>query len=56
MAHDKTEGCSVTKQDLEKKLTALILEGLESGEPIPADAAYWDNLRKELNAEDEEKA
>ncbi len=32
----------------EQRLTALILEGLESGPPIPADENYWSNKRAAL--------
>ena len=30
----------------EQRLAALMLEGLESGPAIPADAAYWDRKRE----------
>ena len=32
----------------EQRLTALILEGLESGPPIPADETYWSGKRATL--------
>lgn len=32
----------------EQRLTALILEGLESGLPIPGDETYWSNKRATL--------
>lgn len=32
----------------EQRLAALILEGLESGPPIPADESYWSNKRAAL--------
>ena len=34
----------------EQKFEALLLEGLNSGEAIPADAAYWKKKRRNLVA------
>ena len=39
------------KKKLEQRLSTLILEGLESGEPLAADAAYWNAKRQDLAAE-----
>lgn len=39
------------KKKLEQRLSTLILEGLESGEPLPTDAAYWNAKRQGLTAE-----
>lgn len=39
------------KKKLEQRLSTLILEGLESGEPLPTDAAYWNAKRQSLTAE-----
>lgn len=39
------------KRKLEQRLKSLLLEGLESGEPIIADAAFWDARKRELLAE-----
>ena len=39
------------KKKLEQRLSTLILEGLESGEPLTADAAYWNAKRQGLAAE-----
>jgi antitoxin ParD1/3/4 len=35
------------KRRAKAKLDALLLEGLNSGDPIPADAKFWADLRKE---------
>lgn len=34
------------KRKREQKISALLREGLESGEPVTVDAAYW-NARKQ---------
>jgi len=39
------------KKKLEQRLSLLLLEGLESGQPLPADAAYWNAKRQALAAE-----
>jgi antitoxin ParD1/3/4 len=39
------------KKKLEQRLHSLLLEGLESGEPIPVDAAYWEAKRRQLLGE-----
>ena len=36
------------KQRTEDKLETLLLEGLESGEPIEITPEYWENKRKRL--------
>ena len=38
------------KQKAEQKLEALLLEGLQSGEPITADSVYWGKKRRKLAA------
>ena len=38
------------RQKAEQKLEALLLEGLQSGEQIPADSAYWEKKRRRLAA------
>lgn len=35
-------------QQAEQEIEALALEGLDSGEPIEPDEAYWDQKRKRL--------
>lgn len=30
------------------KLEALLIEGIESGEPMPVTASYWDALKRDL--------
>lgn len=32
----------------ERRLAALMLEGLESGTAVPVDESYWDNKREAL--------
>lgn len=39
------------KKKLEQRLASLLLEGLESGEPIVADEAYWEKKRRKLLGE-----
>jgi antitoxin ParD1/3/4 len=39
------------KKKLEQRLASLLLEGLESGEPILADEAYWETKRRKLLGE-----
>ncbi len=39
------------KKKLEQRLSLLLLEGLESGQPFAADTAYWDAKRQALAAE-----
>mgnify|MGYP001564242356 FL=1 len=39
------------KKKLEQRLSLLMLEGLESGQPIVADANYWDAKRRSLTQE-----
>ena len=38
------------KKKLEQKLSLLLLEGMQSGQPVPADAAYWNAKRELLGA------
>lgn len=35
------------KRKAKEKLDALLLEGLNSGDPIPVDAKFWANLKQE---------
>jgi antitoxin ParD1/3/4 len=35
------------KRRARERLDALLLEGLNSGEPIPADADFWTELKRE---------
>jgi hypothetical protein len=35
-------------EQAEEELESLALEGLDSGEPIPADEAYWQERRRGL--------
>jgi antitoxin ParD1/3/4 len=37
------------KKKLEQKLSLLLLEGMQSGEPVAADAAYWKAKRQRLS-------
>jgi antitoxin ParD1/3/4 len=39
------------KKKLEQRLSLLLLEGLESGQPLTADTAYWNAKRQALAAE-----
>jgi antitoxin ParD1/3/4 len=39
------------KEKLEERLALLLLEGLESGQPIPAEDVYWDAKRAALEAD-----
>lgn len=36
------------KQKAGQELEALLLEGLQSGEPVTADSAYWEKKRRKL--------
>ncbi len=36
------------KRKLEQRLSQLLLEGIKSGPPVVADAAYWDKMRQEI--------
>ena len=36
------------KKKLEQRLSLLLLEGMQSGEPVSADAAYWNAKRQRL--------
>lgn len=38
------------KRRAKERLDALLLEGLDSGEPLPATPAFWDDLKKEALA------
>jgi antitoxin ParD1/3/4 len=38
------------KRHAKERLEQLLLEGLESGEPIPADEAFWTNLKNDALA------
>ncbi len=40
----------------EARLESLLLEGMESGEPVPWDAAYRESLRNELSERRKRKA
>jgi len=37
------------KKKLEQRLSLLLLEGVQSGEPVAADAAYWNAKRQRLS-------
>jgi antitoxin ParD1/3/4 len=39
------------QRKLEQRLSMLLLEGLESGSPLTADAAYWDAKKRSLAGE-----
>lgn len=39
------------KKKLEQRISLLLLEGIESGQPIVADANFWDTKRQLLNPE-----
>ena len=39
------------RRKLEQRLNSLLLEGLESGEPIPVDEAYWAAKKRKLSGE-----
>jgi antitoxin ParD1/3/4 len=36
------------KRQAEARLEALLLEGLDSGDPTPLDAAEWESIRQEV--------
>ncbi len=38
------------KERAQSKLEALLLEGIESGEPIPVTPEYWKKLRRDIVA------
>ena len=38
------------KERAQTKLETLLLEGLESGEPIPVTPEYWQKLRRDITA------
>jgi antitoxin ParD1/3/4 len=38
------------KRRAKERLDALLLEGLDSGKPIPADAEFWTELKREAMA------
>ena len=38
------------KKKLEQRLSLLLLEGMQSCEPVPANAAYWNAKRQRLSA------
>src|SRR5229473_618018 len=38
------------KRRSKERLEALLLEGLDSGDPIPADAKFWTELKREAVA------
>jgi antitoxin ParD1/3/4 len=38
------------KQRAKEKLDTLLLEGLNSGDPIPVDADFWNDLKQEALA------
>jgi antitoxin ParD1/3/4 len=38
------------KRRSKERLDALLLEGLNSGEPAPADAEFWTELKREAKA------
>ena len=38
------------KRRAKQRLDALLLEGLDSGEPIPANAEFWTELKREAMA------
>lgn len=39
------------KRHAKERLEQLLLEGLESGAPIPADEAFWTNLKNDALAQ-----
>jgi antitoxin ParD1/3/4 len=39
------------KRHAKERLEQLLLEGLESGEPIPTDEAFWTNLKNDALAQ-----
>ena len=43
------------KDHAQAKLEALLLEGLESGEPVPLNAEYRENLLRDLEARRKKK-
>jgi antitoxin ParD1/3/4 len=38
------------RQAAKERLDALLLEGLDSGEPLPASPAFWNELKREALA------
>ena len=38
------------KRKLEERIDALLLEGLDSGEPIPVTNEYWEEKKRKLTA------
>lgn len=41
------------KRQAKAELEAKLIEGLDSGEPIPIDDAYWEGLKKRIAAQAE---
>ncbi len=39
------------KKEAQQRVEALLLEGLESGEPLPVTPKYWKTLKEELTKE-----
>lgn len=39
------------KKEAQQRVEALLLEGLESGEPLPVTPKYWNTLKEELTKE-----
>jgi hypothetical protein len=37
-------------EELKEKLDALLLEGLSSGDPVPADSQFWTDLKQDALA------
>lgn len=44
------------KKAAQERLEALLLEGLDSGEPVVVDEQYWDNMKARLKKRVEAKA
>jgi antitoxin ParD1/3/4 len=43
------------RQSAQRRLETLLLEGLNSGDPVPLDAAEWESIRQEAKKRIEEK-
>jgi antitoxin ParD1/3/4 len=39
--------CDDMRQSAQRRLETLLLEGLNSGDPVPLDAAEWESIRQE---------
>jgi hypothetical protein len=46
---DETQQFPASKPNCDDRLESLLLEGLDSGEPVPLDDAEWNRIRQEVH-------